>query len=87
MFGLGARPAGPLHSRIAIELDTDAAPDVVRSLVARALEADPWFLGLRDAQKVTTDVMIGPGPAAGARNAGPGAAAAIPALPPTAPPG
>lgn len=52
LFGLGSSSAAPLVTRIEIEITCDADPAQVFDCVRRALEMDPWFLALRDAQLV-----------------------------------
>lgn len=59
MFGLGDRTAAPLDTRISISIDTDAPLAEVQAMVDTTLEADPWFLALRDAQSVTTELQVG----------------------------
>ena len=57
MFGLGSNTAAPLETRVIIALATAAPWDQVTAMVERALAADPFFLALRDAQKVVTRVV------------------------------
>lgn len=52
LFGIGTSSAAPLVTRIGIEIVSDAAEEAVTDVVTRALEMDPWFLALRDAQVV-----------------------------------
>ncbi len=42
----------------AIAGDPDAAARALRALVDTAMNRDPWFLALRDAQKVVTDLTL-----------------------------
>jgi uncharacterized OsmC-like protein len=58
LMGLSPRTAAPLQSRIRVEIDTDEDRAIVRSLVDRALAADPWFLALRDAQVVHHEIHM-----------------------------
>ena len=58
LFGLGECSAAPLETRIAIAIDTDADAVVVEALVQRVLQMDPWFLAVRDAQCVRTQLLI-----------------------------
>lgn len=58
LMGLSSRTAAPLESRLAIAIDTDENLAAVRSLVERALSADPWYLALRDAQVVRHEVRM-----------------------------
>ncbi|WP_300015610.1 OsmC family protein [uncultured Roseobacter sp.] len=53
IFGLGGKKAAPLQTRITIRVDTDEPVDAVASLIERVLDADPWFLALRDPQAVS----------------------------------
>lgn len=66
LFGIGNGTAAPVATRIAVAIATDADEAAVRALVARALEMDPWFLALRDPQRVETSVEVagtaGPAP-------------------------
>jgi len=57
-MGLGDNTAAPLETRLAIHVETDETEEKVRGLIDRLLEMDPWFLALRDAQSVSTDVMV-----------------------------
>lgn len=54
IFGLGESTAAPVETEIHIRIDTDAGYQTVSDLVERVLEMDPWFLALRDPQKVVT---------------------------------
>jgi len=56
LLGVGENPAAPLATRVAIRVESAAPPAQIEALVARALEADPWFLALRDAQQVAARV-------------------------------
>ena len=58
MFGLGPNTAAPLETRLAITLTSDEPEDALRALVDTAMNRDPWFLALRDAQKVVTDLTL-----------------------------
>ena len=58
MLGLGDRSAAPLETRISIAIDTDGDAQEVDALVQRVLQMDPWFLALRDAQCVRTQLLI-----------------------------
>jgi len=62
MFGLGSNTAAPLATRITIAIESPAPAAEVKAMVARALAADPYFLALRDAQKVTAEVTARHGP-------------------------
>lgn len=56
MFGLGSNTAAPLETRVTITLATQAPWAEVTAMVERALAADPYYLALRDAQKVVASV-------------------------------
>jgi uncharacterized OsmC-like protein len=56
MLGLGQNTAAPLETRVTIALSTAAPWDQVTAMVERALAADPYYLALRDAQKVVASV-------------------------------
>jgi uncharacterized OsmC-like protein len=58
IFGLGPNTAAPLETRLAITLTSDEPEDALRALVDTAMNRDPWFLALRDAQKVVTDLTL-----------------------------
>ncbi|WP_298831873.1 OsmC family protein [uncultured Piscinibacter sp.] len=58
LFGLGDRSAAPLETRISIAIETDVDEQAVDALVQRVLQMDPWFLALRDAQCVRTQLLI-----------------------------
>lgn len=53
----GASPV-PSDTRIVIDIASSEADEKVRSLVARALVSDPWFLAFRDAQPVTSKLSV-----------------------------
>jgi uncharacterized OsmC-like protein len=57
LIGMGTNSAAPLETRFTIRLRSPAAAERLRALVETALAADPFFLALRDAQKVKTDVV------------------------------
>jgi uncharacterized OsmC-like protein len=56
MLGVGSNSAAPLETRVTIALATSVPWDRVTAMVDRALAADPYFLALRDAQKVVANV-------------------------------
>ena len=58
LFGLGSGKASPLETRIAISIRTAEPDGRVRQIVDRALDMDPWFLALRDPQKVVPSVTV-----------------------------
>ena len=57
MFGVGNNSAAPLETRFTIAIESSAPWDAVTSMVLRALECDPYFLALRDAQSVKTSLV------------------------------
>jgi hypothetical protein len=59
MLGLGTNTAAPLATRLTIKIDSPASHAELEAMVARALAADPFFLALRDAQKVTAELVAG----------------------------
>ena len=58
-MGLGDNSAAPLETRLAIRVDTDEPEHKVRDLIGRLLTMDPWFLALREAQSVKTEIIVG----------------------------
>lgn len=52
LFGLGSATAAPTQTRVNILIESDEDVSTVEELVGRALEMDPWYLALRDAQLV-----------------------------------
>jgi uncharacterized OsmC-like protein len=58
LFGLGSGQAAPLETRIGIEVTTDAPESTVREIVDQALARDPWYLALRDPQRVSTRLSV-----------------------------
>ena len=59
MLGLGSNTAAPLATRLTIKIESPAPRVELEAMVARALAADPYFLALRDAQKVTAELVAG----------------------------
>lgn len=57
-LGFGEDSAAPLETRFFIRIDTDSPESEVVALVDRALEKDTFFLALRDAQSVKTNVSV-----------------------------
>lgn len=58
IFGLGNSSAAPTETRVNIEIDSDEDIMKINALVERTLEMDPWFLALRDPQRVATHVTV-----------------------------
>ena len=58
LFGLGTATAAPIETRISIAVESDEYETRVREIVDRALAMDPWFLALRDPQKVIARVKV-----------------------------
>ena len=56
LLGMGEASAAPLRTRIKITLASDADEETLQGLVDAALKADPYFLALRDPQKVETSL-------------------------------
>lgn len=57
LLGVGSNSAAPLETRFTITLRTSEPWDKVTAMVERALELDPFYLALRDAQKVKVSTM------------------------------
>ncbi len=57
-LGFGEESAAPLETRLRIRIETDISEAQILAMVERALEVDPWFLALRDAQTVKTKVIV-----------------------------
>jgi uncharacterized OsmC-like protein len=57
MFGVGENSAAPLLTRFTIAIESSAPWGEVTAMVDRALAADPYFIALRDAQNVTTQLV------------------------------
>ena len=54
----GEDSAAPLETRFIIRIDTDSPESEMVALVDRALEKDTFFLALRDAQSIKTNVSV-----------------------------
>ena len=52
MLGVGNNSAAPLETRVTITVESPAPWGEVEAMIGRALECDPYFLALRDAQSV-----------------------------------
>jgi uncharacterized OsmC-like protein len=59
LLGMGTHTAAPLETRLAISIKSRADGGGLKTLVDRALAADPFFLALKDAQKVITTLEPG----------------------------
>jgi uncharacterized OsmC-like protein len=57
MFGVGSNSAAPLETRVTITVETSAPWNEVEAMIGRALECDPYFLALRDAQSVKAKLV------------------------------
>src|SRR5262249_31362744 len=57
MFGIGSNSAAPLETRFIITIKSPAPWKDVAAMVDRALAIDPFYIALRDAQKVTTRLV------------------------------
>ncbi len=57
-MGLGGSSAAPLETRLTISIKSDLSEQKVSELVNKALEVDPWFLALRDAQQVKFEITV-----------------------------
>ena len=58
LFGIGPGSAAPTETRVSVEIVTDAERAVIDDIIARALAMDPWFLALREPQRVATSVSV-----------------------------
>ena len=61
LLGMGTNPAAPLETRLMISLRSREDGEKLKAMVDRALTADPFFLALRDSQKVKTAFAMEPG--------------------------
>jgi uncharacterized OsmC-like protein len=57
LVGVGSNSAAPLETRLTIRLASAAPREKLDELVGLALAADPFFLALRDQQKVRTTIV------------------------------
>jgi uncharacterized OsmC-like protein len=60
LMGLGSNPAGPMGTRVIIDIESKDDPARITEIVDMALERDPWFLALRDAQVVEPQLNVCP---------------------------
>lgn len=58
MFGADLAYAGPIASRLHINIVSNSPADEITSMVDGALAADPWYRALKDAQNVIADVSL-----------------------------
>lgn len=58
LLGMGGNPAAPLETRLKISLRSREDGERLKTMVDRALAADPFFLALRDSQKVATSLAL-----------------------------
>lgn len=63
MFALGTNSAAPLETRLRISVESPAPTEDITAMVDRALAADPYYLALRDTQKVKAEVVTRESPA------------------------
>lgn len=57
-MGLGAASAAPLETRLTIRVKTSLPEPEVSALIKKVLDIDPWYLALRDAQRVKYDFVV-----------------------------
>ena len=57
-MGVGTASAAPLETRLSILVQTSVPELEVSTLINKVLDTDPWFLALRDAQSVKTDLEV-----------------------------
>ena len=58
LMGLGSNPAGPMRTRVIVDIESSEDPARIAEVVNRTLERDPWFLALRDAQVVEPRLLV-----------------------------
>lgn len=58
LYGLGERTAAPYFTRLVIDLKTEHSEAEVMPVIDLALETDPFYLALRDPQRVETDIRL-----------------------------
>ena len=58
-MGLSETSAAPTETRLIIHVTSDLSKPEVSTLIDKALEMDPWFLALRDAQSVKFNLEVG----------------------------
>lgn len=58
LMGLGANAAAPMATRVIIDIESAEDPSHIARIVDIALERDPWFLALRDAQVVDPQLNL-----------------------------
>jgi len=58
LYGLGENTAAPFFTRLVIDLKTDHSDAEVSPVIDLALATDPFYLALRDPQKVEADIRI-----------------------------
>lgn len=58
LFGLGNATAAPLETRVNISIESDEPASRIQEVIDRALETDPWYLALRDAQNVAAHLTV-----------------------------
>ena len=58
LMGLGANAAAPMATRVIIDIESTEDPAHIARIVDIALERDPWFLALRDAQVVEPQLNL-----------------------------
>jgi uncharacterized OsmC-like protein len=57
LLGMGKNSAAPLETRFKVSINSSEDNARLVAMVDRALAADPFFIALRDSQKVTTTVI------------------------------
>ncbi len=60
LLGMGTNSAAPLETRLMISLKSHEDGEKLKAMVDRALGADPFFLALRNSQKVVTAFALEP---------------------------
>ena len=56
ILGMGSNTAAPMLTKLLISLKSNSSDDELNTLVTEALEADPFFIALRDPQTVVSEI-------------------------------
>jgi hypothetical protein len=56
VLAMPGAPAGPLATRLSVQIGSTEPLETVQALVGRTFANDPWVLCFRDAQKLELDV-------------------------------
>lgn len=58
VFAMDGIYAGALDLRVVIGIESEAPRDVIQSVIDDTIETDTWLLNYRDAQKLSTSVVV-----------------------------